>query len=98
MIKHDIILHNLEQRLNNYERYDWIQPKMEYQRNGLIGEIDLLAYDSKYKMYHFYEVKSTLHIKSYNKAQTQFNRFKRAFPGLNVNGILVYDKGVMRLK
>ena len=96
-IKHDVILKNLESRIKGYGRYTDITTNFEYNTGVYNGEVDLLAYDSKFNIWHFYEVKSSSRPARIFKAYEQYNRFKKAFPNLKTKGILVNNKGVYRL-
>lgn len=96
--KHDKILDDLEARIRSYERYDVIARNVFYQTyDNVKGEIDLLCYDSKFDVWHFYEVKSNPKRKYHKKAIRQFKRFRESFPYLDTRGILYNNKNVYRL-
>lgn len=97
MIKHDEILDCLEQRINGYDRYHKVFRNLEYKKDGLCGEVDLLVYDSKFDVWTMYEVKSCSKPSRIMKAWSQYNRFKAAFPEYEVKGVFVSPKKVMRL-
>ena len=96
-IKHDLILNNLEKRIKEYDRYTEINKNFEYNTGLFNGEVDLLCYDSKFNVWHFYEVKSSDRPARTFKAHEQYQRFQKAFPNLEVRGVLVNNKGVYRL-
>lgn len=96
--KHDKLLDDLEARIRSYERYDVIARNVFYETyDNVKGEIDLLCYDSKFDVWHFYEVKSNPKRKYQKKALTQFKRFRESFPYLDTRGILYNNKNVYRL-
>lgn len=96
-IKHDLILNNLERRIKAYGRYEDVCKNFEYNIGGLNGEVDLLTYDAKFNVWHFYEVKSSDKPARIFKAHEQYSRFKRAFPNLNTLGIIVTPSKVYRI-
>ena len=94
MIRHDKHVKNLVQRLQEYNRYDWIKTHVEYKIGSYEGEVDVLAYDSKNDTFHFYEVKCS---NRYTKAVEQYNRFKNAHPQIKTMGVMYTPKGVRRM-
>lgn len=95
--KHEAILDTLESRIKGYERYSFVTRNFEYHTPKFQGEVDLLAYDSRFDKWHFYEVKSTDKRKTTKKARKQYERFTKAFPSFDVEGVLVNTTGVYRL-
>jgi hypothetical protein len=69
---------------------------MEYCRNGVCGEVDLLGMADGF--WDFYEVKTTFHSMSFKKAEDQYFRFRKAYNRKKVNGyIYTGNKGIMRI-
>jgi len=83
---HDGLVEELRDQLFHTHDYDKMMLFWEYSRNGLVGEVDLLAMADE--IYDFYEVKTTFHSKSNAKAHQQYGRFQEAFPKWNTNGFL----------
>ena len=96
--KHDRIVKELESRLENYNRFGLVMSNEEYHKNNVHGEVDVLAFDEIFKTWHFYEVKSRYTPSNLIKAQGQYYKFQEAFPELKSNGLMVFDKGIVRLK
>jgi hypothetical protein len=93
--KHDSLVDKLEIILHNTRDYEKMWKFFEYCRNGVEGEVDLLAMADD--IWDFYEVKSSYCRKSLNKAKQQFSRYQTAFPKQNVNGFLYCGEGFVRL-
>jgi Holliday junction resolvase-like predicted endonuclease len=93
--RHDGLVNRLEAQLLDTRDYQIIWKFFEYCRNGVNGEVDLLAMADE--LYDFYEVKSSYCRKSHNKAKEQFSRYKRAFPKQRVQGYLYCGEGLIRL-
>jgi len=96
--RHQECIDLLIERLQFHERYTEIYMNVEYNRNGIIGEVDVLTYNSKTGVWHFYEVKSSHIRRQRKKAQTQFDKYKQAYPLRYVKGIFISPKKVYRLK
>lgn len=84
--KHDKLVLDLEEYLNEYFDYDKIWTFREYSIGQYVGEIDLLA--KGLGEYDFYEVKCNYHPKSLRKAIDQYHRFQLAFPKWITNGFI----------
>jgi len=97
MIKHDIIVNNIEKIIKERYDYAFIEKFIEYESFGRVGEVDLLAYDDKHNSFTFYEIKSSHTGKTFRKATEQYNKFCASFPDLDIRGVMVWDKGVKRL-
>ena len=78
--RHDNLISELEEFLVG--GYDEIKTFFEYCRNGEVGEVDLLGMVDRlyHKGFHFYEVKCSNGSKQVKKAQSQYDRFKLAYP------------------
>lgn len=98
LLKHDKLLEDLETKIKKYDRYSVVAKNVFYKtEDDVKGEIDLLCYDSKFDVWHFYEVKSNPKRRYHLKASKQYKRFKDSFPHLNTRGILYNNKNVYRL-
>ena len=93
--RHDSLVNELEIILFNTMDYEKMWKFFEYCRDGVRGEVDLLAIADD--IYDFYEIKSTYHRKARNKAQEQYQRFKRTFHENKTNGFLYCGEGIIRL-
>ena len=91
---HDGLVMQLEDKLSGTNYYDEILLFHEYCRNGLAGEIDLLAIADR--VWDFYEVKCNYHYKARKKATEQYKRFRTAFKKHEINGFLYTSDGVIR--
>ncbi len=96
--KHKRLVSELVQRLAKKDHYEYIGWNVPYFKEGLEGEIDVIAYSSTNKTFHFYEVKSRNTLRNYQKAVIQFERYKRAFPDVKVKGVYVTPKTARRMR
>ena len=92
---HNELVRQLELELFDTKDYERMWTFWDYCRNGVEGEVDLLALADN--IYDFYEVKRTLHSKAKRKAHDQYRKFKLAFPHFTTNGFLYTNKGLQRL-
>jgi hypothetical protein len=97
--RHDRLLDALYKRLKETRLYNGVWKRVPYHRDGLEGEIDVLAVRTtpRGEYVHAYEVKSTDNLKSYLKAQEQLYRFKSAFRESNIKLVYVTPTKVERL-
>lgn len=97
MALHDLLQALLVERLRT-KGVTSIKENLEYSVlvNGrrLIGEVDVLTEPSP-GVFHFYEIKSCSRKVRY--AQQQYDRFRRAFPELNIKGIYFSPTLIKRL-
>ena len=98
MSRHEAILDNLEKRVKKMLKNGFVTRDVEYVVNGVKGQVDLLAYDNKHDSWTFYEVKSSKKPARTLKAYEQFYKFRGAFPDYDVNGVLINNKEVKRLR
>lgn len=96
--RHDSLVDIVLGRIAQYDKYTVIEALWDYHRNGYDGEVDVLAYNSNTKWWHFYEVKCSMTKRSTARAQEQYDRFKKAYPKRKVKGVQVTYQGVRRLK
>lgn len=94
---HEDTINILVNRLLNYHSYLWIKKHFYYNERGLMGEVDVLAYDKEFNFHHFYEIKSYYTKNNYRKAEEQFHRYLKAHPEQKVKGVYVTPKKVRRL-
>ena len=92
--KHNGLVYKLRDELFQTQDYEKMLLFWEYSKNGLIGEVDLLAMADE--IYDFYEVKTTFHSKSHTKARQQYGRFQEAFPRWDINGFMYCGDGRIR--
>ena len=84
MIKHDKLINTLEQRLQNSKiNYSIIDKNVKYS----LGEIDLWAINETNGRPNilFFEMKSSYHTKSENKAKDQLQRMYNNFNNKHIN-------------
>lgn len=95
--RHDSLVFDLAERLNDVGRYDFLMVNMDYFTRDLQGEVDVLAWNVQRDSYVFYEVKCHYSLSSWVKACRQYVRFKTAFPERRVKGVFVSAEMVCRL-
>ena len=78
--------------------YTNIQQNLEYKvpscGGDLTGEIDILAISPRGR-YHMYEIKSSAH--KVEKARSQYQRARAAFPYLNIRGVYASPRKIKLL-
>lgn len=97
-ITHENTIDWLADRLLEYNNYYWIKQHFYYNKNQIIGEVDVLAYNKKNNFYHFYEVKTHNSRRSYVKALRQYHRYLKAHPEQKIKGVYVTPKRIKRIK
>ena len=92
---HDSLVMRLYNELRQVKDYDRFWKFMKYNRNGQVGEVDLLMMFRN--TYEFYEIKTTCSHRSKKIAQNQFDRYKLAFPEQHVLGYWYYGEKIHSL-
>ena len=96
--RHNKLLEEIVRELHATGDYGKIRTYVEYNIDGINGEVDILADYLPDNTYHFYEVKCTLNDKSIAKAQRQYNRYKSVHPNKRLEGRVVAYNGSSVLK
>ena len=93
---HNDLVKILQLRLYQEQNYDELSLFIDYCRNGVVGEVDILA--AAGNIWDFYEVKTRRTNKSVKTAHEQYDRFKIAFPSRANDGYLFTgNKGLENL-
>lgn len=99
--KHDTIVDYLEERLEKAGylviEKDW-QYDTKVDMKLLQGQVDILTWRFKSNYWHFYEVKCNDTPQNLIKAQSQYNRFKKAFTSERTKGVYYTPQRVRRLR
>lgn len=74
-IQHDRIRNTIAEHLRNLSGYKHVWENVNYRRNNVVGEIDVLAQRSDGRI-EFYEVKINPRLK---QARKQYEKFKSVF-------------------
>lgn len=95
--KHQRMVDDLATRLSQ-KGYDHVEKNVEWERNGLNGEWDVIAWRRKGDVFHvhYYEVKSNRTMSLYKKAMSQFARTETAYPNIGFKYVLVRPRSVTR--
>lgn len=98
-VRHDFIVSHVAKRLKKYGNYSFVKTHVEYydSNKNVLGEADVLAYDSKHNVLHFYEIKGRYSKKNFGTAKKQYRRFNVFTPN-KVLGVYVSPQKVKRLK
>jgi hypothetical protein len=92
---HHKLISKLERDLLDSGQFIKVLKYYEYEEHGITGEVDLLGL--KKEATFFYEVKSNYTPKAKAKARLQFEKFKRAFPGINAVGYIYCGGGLISI-
>lgn len=95
--KHELILEQLVKQLSELGLWDTIETHVDYNRNGYCGEVDVLGHNHILNVYGFYEVKCSNIKNRQNKAEEQYQRYRKAHPEQSVLGLMVTPKKNIRL-
>jgi len=93
---HNLIIDQLAKLLEETGQYQRVEKKVEYEINGLKGEVDVLGIISENKV-HFFEVKCHRHYQRYIDATNQYYRYCRAHPDKQVWGFYICPKLVCEI-
>jgi hypothetical protein len=89
---HNTKVRELEDALKRSESFNQVLPFHTYSKNGLCGEIDVLAMGPEPE---WYEVKYRHTPSNLAKAISSFDKFKRAFPEFNGRAYYVSCNGIV---
>ena len=99
-LRHDYIVKQVSKKLKEQGNYSFVNTHIEYydaKSKCVLGEVDILAYDERFNVLHFYEVKGRFSKSNFKKAKTQFKRFQEYNPN-KVIGVYVSPQKVKRLR
>lgn len=96
--KHEETVGWLVDRLLSPGKFDWINTDLHYSVGEDHGQVDVLAcISSSPTHFYFYEVKCSFSRKNLAKAREQYERYKRSFPNVSLEGYLVTKGRIERL-
>jgi len=84
---HDEGVNNIYNKLVNKEYYDVIFRNPVYNKNDIVGELDIIAI--KNNTLHYYEIKLNHGKCRKHKAKEQYTRVCNTFPHMEIKGIYV---------
>lgn len=90
---HQDLLYYITDRLINGRPYRRLETEIQYDSNGIIGEVDILLFRDG--IYYLYEIKSG--TGKFAKATEQYIKYCNAYPFKDVRGIYVGADGVKRM-
>jgi len=94
--KHDLILEDIVNRLQNKKYYDFVARNVLYGKREFYGEMDILTYKDKH--WHYYEIKTHRSPQQIRKARYQAYKVSKAFPERNFKYILITTEGIKRIE
>ena len=93
--EHNKLLEDIVSQLRASGEYGEIHTYLEYNIDGICGEVDILADHLSDSTYHFYEIKCTLTPGTLAKAVRQYQRYKIVHPDQKLKGwAITYNREV----
>lgn len=90
---HEQTIDDIVDNFNISGNFECVKKHQTYKIKGYVGEVDILAKLKGANNVYFIEVKTHLTYKSKRKAKEQFDKYKKAYPNVNVVGMLYVSTG-----